>query len=194
MIRFTRTAFAALAFLTLTVEAAVAPRQPGRTSAGEVLGWGANASSASPITIGNLGAVKAIAQGTSHSLALTTDGKVWAWGSNVSGQLGNGSNADSNPPVPVTNLNGVVSIATSGAHSLALTSEGRVWAWGGESLGELGDGILTGSRNVPIAVNNLSRVTAIAAGLHQSLALTDDGKVWNWGSTAMPVLVPCRSR
>jgi len=43
------------------------------------------------VTVSNLVQVKATAQGATHSLALTTDGKIWAWGENDSGQLGNGN-------------------------------------------------------------------------------------------------------
>ena len=44
----------------------------------------------------------AIAAGDGHSLALTSDGKVWAWG--VKEELGNGAIADSNLPVPMNGL------------------------------------------------------------------------------------------
>jgi len=90
MIRFTRAALAALAFLTVALQATVAPRQPARRSAGEVLAWG-RVHSSQPVTVSNLVQVKVTAQGATHSLALTTDGKIWAWGENDSGQLGNGN-------------------------------------------------------------------------------------------------------
>jgi hypothetical protein len=44
---------------------------------------------------------------TPHSVALTGDGQVWTWGSNVAGELGNGGTAsdDTYRPRPVTGLN-----------------------------------------------------------------------------------------
>src|SRR5690349_7867700 len=102
MIRLTRAAFAALAFLTLALQAAVAPRQPARQSAGEALAWG-RAQGNQPMTVSNLGPVKAIAQAGSHRLALTIDGKIWAWGFNTFGQLGDGSNTNRDVPVQVAN-------------------------------------------------------------------------------------------
>ena len=176
---FARTTFTALACLTLTMQAAVAPRQPSRRSAGEVLAWG-RAAGSQPVTVNNLGNVKAVAQGATHSLALTTDGKVWAWGTNTFGQLGNGSNTDSSVPVAVTNMASAVAIAAGDGHSLALTSDGKVWAWGTNALGILGNGTNIYS-NVPVLVSGLNGVASIAAcGVH-SLALTADGKVWAWG-------------
>ncbi|HLJ16908.1 MAG TPA: hypothetical protein VKV15_20610, partial [Bryobacteraceae bacterium] len=47
---------------------------------------------------GMTGAVK-VAAGSQNSLALKSDGTVWAWGSNDFGQLGNGINVNSSVPV-----------------------------------------------------------------------------------------------
>ena len=46
-----------------------------------------------PVRVGNLTGVVAIAAGGTHSLALKSDGTVWAWGYNYYGQLGNGTTA-----------------------------------------------------------------------------------------------------
>ena len=70
------------------------------------LGNGTDTSSNVPVGISNLSseATKAVADGRLHSLALKTDGTVWAWGDNSSGQLGNGTNTDSDVPVQVRGL------------------------------------------------------------------------------------------
>ncbi len=75
-----------------------------------------------------------------HSLALKSDGAVWAWGWNFSGQLGNGTDLDSSIPKKVSNLTDVIAIAAGGEHSLALKSDGTVWAWGDNTSGQLGNG------------------------------------------------------
>ena len=69
----------------------------------------------------------AIAAGWGHSLALKSDGTVWAWGSNGAGELGNGTYTNSNVPVSVSGLSGVVALAAGLNHSLALKSDGTVW-------------------------------------------------------------------
>jgi alpha-tubulin suppressor-like RCC1 family protein len=115
--------------------------------------------------------VVAIAGGSSHSLALKSDGSVWAWGYNNSGSLGNGSSDFSahSTPAAVSGLTGVVAIA-AGDQSLALKSDGSVWAWGDNFYGELGDGTTT-QRNSPVASGLTSGVAAINAGEYNSLAL-----------------------
>ena len=122
----------------------------------------------------------AIAGGGVHSLALKSDGTVWAWGRNDWGQLGDGSMTNRLTPVPVSGLTGVVAIAGGGVHSLALKSDGTVWAWGGNSSGQLGDGSMT-NRLTPVPVSGLTGMVAIAGGELHSLALSSDGTVWTWG-------------
>jgi alpha-tubulin suppressor-like RCC1 family protein len=125
--------------------------------------------------------VIAIAAGSSHSLAIKSNGTVWAWGFNGNGQLGNGTNTNSNVPVPVSGLTSITAIAAGQGHSVALKSDGTVWAWGAGGYGQLGDGTNTDS-NVPIQVPGLIGVTAVAAGNDHVLALKSDGTVWAWGT------------
>lgn len=97
-----------------------------------------------------------IAAGTSHTMALKSDGKVLAWG--FSGAT--------NAPLGLSN---VVTIAVGGGHSLALKSDSMVAAWGFNNYGQT---------NVPIGLSN---VVAIAGGYEHSLALKSDGTVVAWG-------------
>jgi alpha-tubulin suppressor-like RCC1 family protein len=106
---------------------------------------------------------------------------VWAWGENISGQLGDGTTANLSTPVQVSGLSGLQAIAAGGAHSLALKADGTVWAWGDNSYDQLGDGTTFIDRNTPAQVSSLSGVKAIAAGGAYSLALKADGTVWAWG-------------
>ena len=80
--------------------------------------------------VSGLTGVVAIAGGYYHSLAVKSDGTVWAWGYNGAGQLGDGTTTNRLTPVPVSGLTGVVAIAGGGCDSLALKSDGTVWAWG----------------------------------------------------------------
>ncbi|HWJ02650.1 MAG TPA: hypothetical protein VNU93_03150, partial [Verrucomicrobiae bacterium] len=122
----------------------------------------------------------AVVSGMGHTLALRSDGTVWAWGNNDNGQLGNGSTINSSLPVVIKGLDGVVALAGGGLHSLALKNDGTVWAWGSNWYGQLGNG--TNTNNVaPIQVQGLSNVKYIAAGYYHSLAVKDDGTVWAWG-------------
>jgi alpha-tubulin suppressor-like RCC1 family protein len=133
-----------------------------------------------PVQVSGLTGIAAIAAGKDFSLAVDSNGSVWAWGHNANGELGNGSTSDSNVPVPVSGLNGVVAVAGGADHSMALRSDGSVWTWGSGGFGELGNGSMADS-SVPVQVTGLAPATAIAAGYEHSAALLSDGKVWAWG-------------
>jgi len=134
-----------------------------------------------PISVNSLTGVIAVSAGMYHSLALKSDGTVWAWGANNSGQLGDGTNINNNVPVQVSSLTGIIAIAAGGAHSLALKNDSTVWSWGRNDVGQLGNGNNNNS-NVPVQVNFLTEAITIAAGGNHSLALKNDGKVRTWGS------------
>jgi alpha-tubulin suppressor-like RCC1 family protein len=80
-----------------------------------------------------------VAAGSAHTLALRTDGTVWAMGSNAYGQLGDGTTETRDTPVKVPGLSGIVAIEAAGFHSLALDAEGGVWVWGDNRDGQLGE-------------------------------------------------------
>src|SRR5690606_13701613 len=100
-----------------------------------------------------------ISGSNNHSVALCSDGTVYAWGNNSGGQLGLNPNSNggvppyaayavpqSNVPVLVGGLGEIFQIdAGSGAHTLAMTCQGRVYAWGGNETGQLGNATLAPS-------------------------------------------------
>lgn len=150
---------------------------------GTYLGNGTGNSSTIPVKATSLTDVIAIScSWWYHSLALKSDGTVWRWGlySYDSG-LGNiGCNA----PEQVPNLTNIIAISGGCFYSLALKGDGTVWAWGRNNKGQLGDGTHNDSHSIPVQVQNLTHVSAIAAGSDYNLALKDDGTVWAWGANA----------
>ena len=149
----------------------------GRNTHGQ-LGDGTTSTRAAPVQAGGgLSDVVAIDAGTSFTLALKSDGTVWAWGDNQSGQLGNGTTTESHVPVQVRAANGgkgfledIVSIAAGGYHAVAVDSQGRVWAWGNNSQGQLGDGTLASPKTTPIQAQ-VSGVASVSAGSYHTLFL-----------------------
>jgi len=128
-----------------------------------------------------------VAAGEGFSLALRSDGTVWAWGFNQNGQLGRGTVTDHEAtPARVAVLNGVTKISAGRDFALALRSDGIVFAWGHGQRGQLGNGG-TADSSRPVKIAGLSGVTGISAGAEASLATENDSvsaaltSVWAWG-------------
>lgn len=131
-------------------------------------------------TTSGMSQVASAAAGDDYSLALTSSGIVWAWGSDSYGQLGDGGASDGTLPVQLSSLGGISEISAGSDHALALRNDGRVFAWGDNDDGQLGDGT-TSSTSTPEPVALPSRAISITAGYDHSLALTRDGRVFAWG-------------
>ncbi|MDG4762800.1 cell wall anchor protein [Solwaraspora sp. WMMD406] len=148
-----------------------------------------------------LGPVRAIAAGNSHSLALRTDGTVYAWGFNEMGQLGNGESGTHTPTpmlvcavgetAPCTRfLTGVIAVAAGYYHSLAVLSDRTVVAWGFNFHGQLGDGTTT-NRLTPVRVCAVGQVApcsrflrgvrSIATHFNHNVAQLADTTAVTWG-------------
>jgi len=142
-----------------------------------------------PVEVTGLTGVTKISAGGGFSLALRSDGTVWAWGLGSDGELGNGTTANSPIPVRITGLAHVTGISAGfGGAALATRTNGitvltSVWAWGANDSGQLGDGTFT-SHLTPERVTGIdtSYIASIAAGQRFTVALGTDGSVWGWGA------------
>ncbi|RYD56748.1 MAG: choice-of-anchor D domain-containing protein, partial [Verrucomicrobiaceae bacterium] len=174
------------------------------TADGKVYSWGYNADGQigdgttiyrkEPVAVDMSGAlsgkvVTTLATSIAHTLALTSEGKVYSWGNNYTGQLGLGDTTDRTTPQLVqAALTGktITTIATTFSHSFALASDGSLYAWGSNYSGVLGDGTTT-TRLAPVMVNTAGTllagktITAISCGYYHNVVLTSDGKVFAWG-------------
>ena len=175
-------------------------------SDGSIAAWGGNdfgqlgnystADSSVPVSVLKIAGlsgktVTGISAGGSHSLAVTSDGSVAAWGLNSSGQLGNGGNNNSYVPVGVSRISGaligknVTSVSAAFDHSLAICSDGTLVAWGANSNGKLGNNSTTSS-NLPVNIStsgvlSSKEVSTVFAGSQQSFVICADGSIVAWG-------------
>ncbi len=122
----------------------------------------------------------AVVAGHDHTLAITTKGKVYAWGVGGNGQLGLGDYQARTTPTAVPLPGPAVQVAAGWGHSLALLADGRVFAWGNNASGQLGDGTTT-MRNTPGALPGVTTATYIACGYNHNLMAKSDQSIWLWG-------------
>ncbi len=136
-----------------------------------------------------------VSAGYYHTIALSENGKVYTWGRNSSGQLGNGTNVDSYLPKDITqnigtNMGKVIKIETGDYRTLVITENGQVYIWG---AGHLGNG-LTSNSNSPVDITSKfyltnDKIIQATLGGYQSLAVSEKGKVYGWGSNSSGQLV-----
>lgn len=126
----------------------------------------------------------AVVAGHDHTLAITTKGKVYAWGVGGNGQLGLGDYQARMVPTVVPLPGPAVQVAAGWGHSVALLADGRVFTWGNNDSGQLGDGTTT-MRNTPGALPGVSNATFIACGYNHNFMAKADQSVWLWGYNAL---------
>ena len=125
----------------------------GYNAAGQ-LGNGTTANSDVPVRVDLPTAVRQVSQGGSgatngQTVAVLTNGSIWAWGNNRKGQLGDGSRVNAPTPLQVHVPAAVtfVKVNSGGYSSYAIDRSGRLWAWGGNQNGQLGTGTERVSRH-----------------------------------------------
>lgn len=124
-----------------------------------------------------------VSAGGEFSLGLRSDGTLWSWGFNGSGQLGIGTTSlvvYQTTPVQVGDDNDWAQISAGGYHALALKTDGTLWAWGFNMYGGLGNGS-TVDTNQPVQITEDNDWLSIEAGQVHSFAIKQDGTLWGWG-------------
>jgi len=116
------------------------------------------------------------------SFAIKTDGTLWSWGANGSGQLGHGNLTSFSSPRQVGALTNWLKIASANNNTLAIKTDGTMWGWGVNDYRQLGDGTIS-SRSSPTQVGNFTNGwSAVAISNASAVALKTDGTLWTWGA------------
>lgn len=126
--------------------------------------------------------IVSVSAGRTHALAVTTEGKVVAWGNNGYGQLGSGVTVfETEKPVAVTGMNNALSVTVGGGGSFALVvkSDHSLWACGINDRGQLGNGTTQGSAEYIKIMDDVSRAEAEE---NFAFAVKQDGTLWAWGA------------
>jgi alpha-tubulin suppressor-like RCC1 family protein len=167
----------------------------GITNRGRAWGWGANSngqlgdgtstSRLTPVSVA--GAIKTfckIAVGNTHALAITNTGRLWAWGTNASGQLGDNTTLAKATPVSVAGtVKTFCQIAAGTSISYGIDKYGKAWSWGTDTNGQLGTNTINESKSTPVAVFAANKTFCyIAAASSMAFAIDKNGMVWAWGN------------
>ncbi|MDF9838921.1 putative repeat protein (TIGR01451 family), partial [Breznakia sp. PFB2-8] len=130
-------------------------------------------------------------EAASHTYAMAEDGRIFAWGYADNNRIPN-SGVYVTTPKEMTSLNGlnIVDISLGDAHCMFLSKDGKVYTQGYGYQGRLGHGNTTNvnyPKEVEWFANNNKKVVQISASTNSSLALTEDGKIYQWGHIATSV-------
>lgn len=125
---------------------------------------------------------KTVANGLYHTVAIRSDGTLWAWGGNQYGQLGNGTYLDGGFPEQIGTASNWKAIACGQSHTVALQTNGTLWAWGRNNLRQLGNGSIASSINHAVQIGAATDWKTIAALNNHAVAIKTDGTAYHWGN------------
>jgi alpha-tubulin suppressor-like RCC1 family protein len=114
-----------------------------------------------------------------HMCAIKSNGTLWCWGHNDSGQLGNNSTTNAVTPVQVGSDSTWIAGSVGFNSTCAIKSNGTLWCWGDNSYGQLGNGSIDASL-VP-AQSTQSGVATVSVADEHACAVTTAATLWCWG-------------
>jgi len=142
------------------------------------------------VDAGNL-KFKETSAGWEYTLALAENGDLYAWGRNNYGQLGLGDNTERDTPTHISQGNRKYKAISAGpSFALAIAENGDLYAWGHNNDGQLGlgDSCNGTNRNIPHLVAGGHKYKAVAGGNRFTLAITENGDLYAWGTNGYGVL------
>ena len=179
---------------------------------GSAWGWGLNSNgqvgggttnfASSPVQViggilfDKLFSCNAVSASNGSAFGLTSDGTLYAWGINASGQLGLGDVIPRSSPVAVLGGLKFKHVSALGASVLAIASDNSLYSWGINTSGQLGLGDTT-PRSSPVAVVGGIKAIETYMGPSSAWAADTTGTLYHWGATdgivaatSIPTLVP----
>jgi len=163
-------------------------------SEGGLWNWGNNGSGrlGDNTSVNKSSPVQTIAGGTNwrqvscgsanHTAAIKTDGTLWSWGYNSTGQLGDNTITNKSSPVQtVVGGNNWRQVAAGVSHTAAVKTDGTLWLWGVNNNGQLGDNTITDKSSPVQTIAGGTNWRQVAACNYYTAAIKTDGTLWSWG-------------
>jgi len=135
-----------------------------------------------PIT-GGTGDWVRVGGGQGHTCAIRSDGSLWCWGRNESGECGQPSEPPGDRrvlPMRVGAGFDWVRVVPAQNATCGLRSDDSLWCWGNNEFGNLGFPPPTGS-TTPLRVGGPASWSALADETFHGAAIQRDGTLWTWG-------------
>ncbi|NPV89423.1 MAG: hypothetical protein HPY50_01450 [Firmicutes bacterium] len=123
--------------------------------------------------------VVSVSTGYYLTMAIKSDGSLWGWGYNNSGQVGNSKDSFA-VTIPVKIMDDVISVSACGKQTAAVKSDGSLWVWGQTEYHPWARGPEGATRNyAPVKI--MDDVISVSTGDIHSMAIKSDGSLWGWG-------------
>ena len=120
--------------------------------------------------------------GVYTSGGLKTDGSLWLWGWNDSGQLADNTTSDKSSPIQTVTAGTNWSSADLGQKfGAGVKTDGTLWTWGSNPAGQLGDNTITNKSSPVQTVTFGNNWSQVSCGYRHAAAIKTDGTLWLWG-------------
>jgi alpha-tubulin suppressor-like RCC1 family protein len=139
-----------------------------------------------------------VSAGTFHTLAVRTNGTLWAWGCNGNGRLGTNNTTTYSSPVSVVGgFTDWCQVSAGRWHSLGIRTNGTLWSWGNNPVGQLGTNNTTTYSSPVSVVGGFTDWCQVATSLwcsilfsnvSHTLGVRSNGTLWAWGCNACGLL------
>jgi alpha-tubulin suppressor-like RCC1 family protein len=125
---------------------------------------------------------KQVSCGTYNTAAIKTDGTLWTWGQNTSGQLGDNTIVIKSSPVQtISGGTNWKQVSLGNSFSSAIKTDGTLWTWGQNNYGQLGDNTVVKKSSPVQTVAGGWTWKQVTCGVNHIAAIKTDGTLWLCG-------------
>ena len=126
---------------------------------------------------------RSVSAGDRHTVAIRSDGSLWAWGANNRGQLGDHTRLNRSVPTRIglpTWPTGWRSVSAGTSHTAAVREDGSLFVWGWNNQNQFSDNPIW-DRLFPSQIGLPTGWVSVSAGGRHTVAIRAGGLLWAWG-------------